>query len=801
MVYLFGVTGDGSPFLVRDRRAVPYFYVDAAETRRAASLGARRIEPSDRISLGGTPVARVEVDLPRNTPPLRDRLADAGIACYEADVRFALRYLIDRGVRGAVTFEGDGRREEGFAGEVFDDPRQLGPAPPGEPAPRLRVLSFDIETDPRAQRLLSIALWGCGTAEVMLLTRSGQTCPPDATPFAQQGEMIAAFCRRVRELDPDVLTGWSVEDFDLSVLDRLAHRHGVGEGVAGGPSGGLELGRAPGAMTLRPLARGGGVVASIPGRLVLDGPRLLRGSFVRMDSYALDAVAREVLGEGKTVSGGDRAGEILRLFESDRPALVRYNLTDARLALEVLEKLELVELAVERSLLTGLPADRVAGSIAAFDMLYLTELGRRKIVAPTVRLAAEMARAEGGGTIEATGGGHVLDPAAGLWDRVVVLDFKSLYPSLIRTFNIDPLGYVPRPQDRPDGDSGGRGGAGGEPPIVAPNGAAFSRRPGILPRLLDELFPRREAAKAAGDEVKSHAIKILMNSFFGVLGTPSCRFFNPKVANAITSLGRELLVWTQRRIERQHGYRVLYGDTDSLFVATGLDDSAAARRAGEELAAALDRELARHVADRWGVESHLELELERVYRRLFLPPARGGEGVSGSQAGARKRYAGLAEAADGSTRVVLTGLEAVRRDWTALARTLQRELYDRLFHDRPVEEFLRRTVADLRAGRRDPAELVYRKALRKAPEEYTSTTPPHVAAARKLPGRPPRVIRYVMTAAGPEPIALRGDDGGAPLDFEHYVDKQIRPIAEPILALLELDFAKVIGDDRQMELF
>jgi DNA polymerase-2 len=153
-------------------------------------------------------------------------------------------------------------------------------------------------------------------------------------------------------------------------------------------------------------------------------------------------------------------------------------------------------------------------------------------------------------------------------------------------------------------------------------------------------------------------------------------------------------------------------------------------------------------------------------------------------------------AKDGESRVVFTGLEVVRRDWTDLARRTQRELFERLFRDQPVEEYLADLVLRLRGGELDD-QLVYRKALRKEPEEYTSTTPPHVAAARKRSGRPRRRIAYVMTVAGPEPEDERVHD----LDHQHYVDRQLRPVAEPILAQLGLDFARVIGDDRQMDLF
>jgi DNA polymerase-2 len=138
----------------------------------------------------------------------------------------------------------------------------------------------------------------------------------------------------------------------------------------------------------------------------------------------------------------------------------------------------------------------------------------------------------------------------------------------------------------------------------------------------------------------------------------------------------------------------------------------------------------------------------------------------------------------------------VRRDWTRLAKRVQRELYERLFSDRRVDEDLRGVVQGLRDGRLDDA-LVYRKALRKELDAYTASTPPHVAAARKMTARPGRVIDYVITTAGPEPAS----EHRSPIDHEHYVQKQIRPVAEPVLTLLGLEFDRVIGDDVQLSLF
>ena len=755
MVQLYGRLEDGRAFLVRDRRPVPHFYVEAAQSARARELGAAPLTPAGRATLAGSPVVKVEVPLPGDTPALRERLRRAGVACHEADVRFAMRYLIDRGIRGSLRISGTGSEDAGV-GVVFEEPDVSAV----EWKPTVSVLSLDVETDPRGRRVLSIALHGCGVSEVLLLTPPGFTCPAGADAYADERALLAGFCRRVRKLDPDVLTGWNVVDFDLTVLVSAAARLRVP----------FELGRGPGDVRLRAAAiPGGRRQATVPGRVVLDGIQLLRGAFIRMEDYGLDAVARHVLGRGKTVAGPGRAHEVQRLFEQDRPALVEYNITDARLALDIVEKLRLVELAVERSLLTGMPLDRVASSIAAFDFLYLSELGRRGVVAPSV--------AAGAGPVEATGGGHVLDPLPGLYGNVIVLDFRSLYPTLIRTFQIDPTTLV-----RPEwGDV--------EPgAIVAPNGASFRRRRGVLTELLDRLMPQREAARVAGDEVKSHAIKILMNSFYGVLGTPACRFHDPRLANAITGFGRELLLWCKGRIEAG-GRRVLYGDTDSLFLESGEPTAEGARVLGERLAAGLTRELADHVAATWQVESRLELRFDRLFLKLCLPAVRHGT------AGARKRYAGLADTAGGA-RLVFTGLEAVRGDWTDLARGVQRALFERLFAGDPVDLYLREVVADLRAGRLDD-RLVYRKSMRKAAAAYTATTPPHVAAARKMSRRPGGRIAYVVTVSGPEPAAERR----SPIDYQHYLEKQVRAVSEPVLALLNLDFDGVIGSPRQLSLF
>jgi DNA polymerase-2 len=346
----------------------------------------------------------------------------------------------------------------------------------------------------------------------------------------------------------------------------------------------------------------------------------------------------------------------------------------------------------------------------------------------------------------------------GLHEHVLVFDFKSLYPSIMRTFNIDPLTFI-------QGEAHSR-----QEGIVAPNGAVFAREPGILPELLHGFFKHRAEARKQGQAAEAYSYKIIMNSFYGVLATDACRFADRKMSDGITTFGQKLLLWMKSYFT-QRGHKVLYGDTDSLFVA--VSDLAALPLGeilprGQKLCAEANEALATMLRKDYQVDSHMELEFEEYFRYFFLPADRQGEG---SRA---KNYAGLQWSEQGQS-LEIKGMEAVRSDWTRLAKQLQRDLLMMLFERQPPERMvahIRTLIRSLQAGRLDD-EIVYRKRIRKPLEAYTRTTPPHIKAARLLP-RTVRVVRYVMTEQGPQPLGFVK----APLDYEHYRIKQILPIVE-----------------------
>lgn len=749
-IHLHGVLESGEPCLIADDRVRPFFFVRAADRGRVESLApSATLEETDRRTFSGEPVVRVTTALPSEVPPLRQRLEAAGARCFEADVRFAYRYLIDRGLRGSFLVDGH-RERHGTTGWVYRNPRLQ----PCQWVPRLKVLSIDIETSPAADRIYALALHTADFRRVLLVSDR----PVDhAESLPSERALIRRFLGYLGALDPDVITGWNVVDFDLAVLARIARQHGVRFCIGRTEDEFEHRREASFAFESR---------AVVYGRLVLDGIALMRGAFLRLPDYRLETAAREFLGRGKLLAGPHRAHEIDRLYREDPQALVAYNLEDARLVSDILERTGLVDLAIQRSLLTGMPLDRVGAAVASVDSLYLSALATRGLVAPSV----------GGAAAESPIlGGHVIDPEPGLYRNILVFDFKSLYPSILRTFNLDPLTLA-------------RSGNGDL--LVAPNGARFRRDVrGVFPELVERLAAEREEARRAGHTVKANAIKILMNSLYGVLGSAASRLFSPEVANAVTHFGRELICFAADAA-RGRGFRVIYGDTDSLFVDSATPDPQAALAVAEELRAGVGAAVAAMVRQRYGCESFLELEFEKLYRRFFLPEGRGGKTAS------KKRYAGLLVDAGGAERIEFVGLEAVRRDWTELSKKFQRELLDLVFHDRPVEPFVRDFVARLRAGQLDDA-LVYRKALRKELNGYTRTTPQHVQAARKQHEFSGHLVEYVITRNGPEPV---GEESSA-YDYSHYIEHQIKPVAESILGFIGADFSTLVGAPKQLKLF
>ncbi|MBW8889991.1 MAG: DNA polymerase II [Fibrobacteres bacterium] len=754
--------------------------------------------PLELKTLRGSPVDALYFASTGDLARARRQAEAMGVAAYEADVSATARHLMERGVRGGVRFLDPPVSEQSGLLD-FRDGRVEGSDFTLDP----RLLSLDVECTPQGG-LFSISLYAEGAsplARVLMLDprhAAGVFVPQGAAPsegessrtfsepagyfaYPDERSLLSAFLEQVRATDPDIFIGWNVINFDLRYLAGRCERAGMKLGL--GVDGPVDLIEPEGAGGYGRF--GSNWLARVPGRAVLDGINMLKAAFIPLEGYSLNAAAGELLGERKAIEleGDEKMAEIERRFREDKQALARYNLLDSVLVHRIFRKMSLAQLAVRKTQLTGLALDRMGGSVAALDFLYLPLLHRKGFVADS---------SNRGGGEESVPGGLVLDGEAGIHRNVLVLDFKSLYPSLIRTFLIDPLAAA----------AGQHGWAEGNGPVTwiqGPAGPRFAKEWAILPGIIEHLMEVREAAKRDKDASLSQAVKIIMNSFYGVLGNPGCRFFHPDLAGAITRNGQWVLLESKRWLEGR-GHRVLYGDTDSLFVhapeAEGLDGL---KETGARLASELNAHLEADLRARFGAESKLTIQFDKIFLRFFLPSLRK------EDRGSKKRYAGLLA----SGALHFTGLESARSDWTRLAKDFQAALLAQVFRQEslddpgPLMALARDWNHRLFAGEFDD-RLVYSKGLSKDPEEYQGTAPPHVRAARALAadrkrsGREGRIIRYLMTLEGPEPVQMRS---GARPDYRHYAEKQLAPIADMVLRFYGSDFARATAEAAQLDLF
>lgn len=676
-------------------------------------------------------------------------LQEKHIKLFESDIRAEDRFLMERRINGGIYVEGKSLREGNL--NVFYNPKIK--SSPYRPS--LKSLSFDIETgtDLTVYSISFHLTSGEEEEKLVLMRGEAREGAPSWMKYSRDEKtLILDFIDSLEKYDPDLIIGWHVIGFDLKFLETRSVFYGIP----------LKIGR--GFKNIRIHEKRSGLFsAEIEGRLVIDGPQTLRTAFYKFENYRLETVAQELLGRGKDITPEkDKVAEIERRFAEDKEALAFYNLEDSVLVTEIFNKTAIIDQLITRSLITGLPVDKVNMSVAAFDHFMLPLIHRKGYVAPDtsdIQLGDHAA------------GGYVFTSDPGLYGHVVVMDFKSLYPTIMRTFFIDPLSRL-----KSDFDT-----------VHTPVGIDFSRTHHVLPEFLEELMDKRALAKRENDQNLSQAVKILMNSFYGVMGTTGCRFYHSDLPTAITGTGQWVLK-TCASYLRGLGYQVIYGDTDSVFISLKETEFKDPSLAGQVLEKDINSYFSKLLLNDYEVESKLEIEFEKHYSKFFLPPMRY------SKDGARKRYAGLLD----NGEIEFKGLETVRSDWTPLAKKFQKQLFRRFFNEEELNQWIRDFVEQLKNGQMDD-QLIYKKRLSRIASEYVKNRPPHVKAALKLdPGGMKRLkeISYIMTATGPVPVELFHGD----VDYNHYIEKQIRPIADGVLFAAGEDFDSII-EGRQLDLF
>ncbi len=846
LVQLFGTTPKGWSVTCRVAGFRPYFYAGVEENLRSSALEdllaqGLEVEEVERflpIGFQTTPQKMLKITThdPKEVRSLRERAKEVtGIkAVYETDILFKNRFLIDRSLGGMGWVEApipEWTTGGGAANAASALPpihvEALHPVSHETNAP-LRFMSFDIEClpdqgeMPKAEKspviLISMAFEPKyqGNKDLVLVGKNID-CPRSDTRACQdEYDLLAQFVSIVRDYNPDILAGYNSNEFDFPYLQERCRQNHVE----------ARVGRDNNSWYIRKIVNRTDV--SITGRVVVDLLPIIRSSY-SLKQYTLRNAAAELLRMEKYDVDPK---EIEALWAESGEGLSRfisYSRRDAVLALHMLLDLRLMDkyIALSRasgSLLQDVVNGGQSGMVENLLMRRFRERGRVVPPKPDADVSDER-------YVENEGlkGGAVLVPEKGLVEDVVILDYKSLYPTIMMAHNLCYTTVLTPGSPEVDSDCVAKIGR-GESIITAPSGGRFVSpqvSPGIMPAVLRELLDERTATKnlmkKAGEnerrflDAKQNAMKILLNSFYGYSGYARARLYSLALANAVTSFGRENILRTQKIIdeigsayvidgevvfkdalpfgkaaEKCFDLFVVYGDTDSVFVRL--------RPAGPgtgaitlEDAELIGRKIAETVTT--SLPAPMELIFEAFARRgIFL---------------AKKRYALwiFEQAGDGwKDKIKVRGMETVRRDWCGLTSKTLKTCLELVLKEGKVEEavehvrsvVLRLQNLDLSLDPSFLEDLTLTRRYTKSSDSYKNKQP-HIQLVEKIrerggtvPGVGDRVPFVIVQGKrgkkNKELFVNRAEDPiyvlekNLPLDTEYYVEKQILP---PVLRIFE----------------
>ncbi|WMW21513.1 DNA-directed DNA polymerase [Methanolobus mangrovi] len=850
VIRLFGRAEDGKSVCCFVPGFEPYFFINAeGELDKLSTMLTEQFDVIKKVEivpkfepigfqLSRKPMLRVTTMEPRNVPEIRDDvLTLPGVKeVYETDILFRNRFLIDKGLHGmgwvSVEPVSDSPYssekiycDSVFTADSFEEIEKLSIAP-------LKYFSFDIEclplegsmpvpeSSPVIMISMSFSPAFKGHDTIVVVAKKVEGTGDDVECFDSETLMLNRFFEIFQEYDADVISGYNINGFDIPyIADRVTILSGSGDNVRS------TVGRDGRILSYRKI--GNRTMVSIPGRVVVDALPLIRSQY-SLKRYTLRNVAKELLDREKLDVAPSEMEEYWNDSGEKLLKFIDYARRDSELAMELFLKLQLLDKHIAIAQVSGSLLQEVVdgGQTSMVDNLLLREYGKQDRVIPpkpSDELVAMRNRSS-----EGLKGGEVLDPKRGLLENVVILDYKSLYPTIMMAHNLCYTTVVE--QDRPDAET-----------IKPPSGGEFvpaEVSKGIMPSILESLLQRRVETKkkmknAASDseyrvlDATQLALKILLNSFYGYSGYTRARLYSMALANAVTSFGRNNILNTRALIngtiskvilrdgsayfteelssinadDTIVSLSVVYGDTDSVFVQCSSKKEVSLDDAG-----LVGTKIAAMVSD--SLPDPMELEFESIAKRaLFI---------------AKKRYAiwVFEPSGDGwKEDIKVKGMETVRRDWCELtSKTLNTvlglvlkdgDVDGAVSHVRSVVDGVRNI--DVRKDSEIIEDLTMTRMFSKKAASYKNKQP-HLTVAEKIErrtGSPPPVgerIPFVIVA-GKGLFVNRAEDpeyvreNNIPIDVDYYIKKQLLPPVERILGVFGVDMANLDYDSRQMGLF
>lgn len=639
----------------------------------------------------------------------------------------------------------------------------------------LKVVVIDIETmspryapDPSVDSIKLIGIYdGNNYYSLFWGEESG-----NGMKFKNEYEMLVEFNKLIKNLDPDVIVGYNSNNFDLYFLYERAKKLNV-EFNFGWDGSGIMMSK----------KREEDKKYKFFGIQHIDLYEFIVNLFsgqLRSETYTLDEVAKEILGYGKIEMNEEKLEEMK--LKGNLQELIDYNKRDLEITYKLYKYYE--NIIIEISRVVGMNLYEVSNS--TYGILvenYLIKKAREynQIIPnrPKPEEVEERRR-------YSYPGAFVLEPKPGLYKNIMVLDFRSLYPSIIIRYNVslDKL-KCNHEECKENGIE-----------IETSLGKSYvwfcKKEKGFISSVLENIFKERTELKKKlktlnpGSEeykeidAKQYALKILSNSIYGYYAFIQSRWYCLECAAAITAFGRRHI---REVIEKtkEKGFEAIYGDTDSVFILVKSKED------GLKFLEEINNSLPKPI----------ELELEDFYVSGIFVPKRSEE------KGAKKKYALLSE----SGNIKLRGFEVVRRDWSPIAKEVQENTIKlALMGDKSkIISYLREVINNIKAKKYPIEYFIIREQLRKDTKEY-EVMAPHVVAAKKYEKlgykvRKGFIVEYIICKGGnkvSDKVKLLQECKNNEYDEEYYIDKQVFPAIESILKALGITREQIISGQRDI---
>ena len=798
VVRIFGKTKTGETVCVFYDKFLPYFYLYGEEEkypniteRILRQFPKLKIEIVERrlpiLYQPPVKVLKIIGDNPARTPEIREYCKRFGMP-YEADILFKYRFLADFGLKGMgwIKVEGKFIKTSTVKCKAFDA-KKIEPIEVMKNAP-LKCMALDIECLPEEERIptaekdsiivisMAFSPQYKGKDSLVLLTKSARQ--KDAVSCSEEKEMLKRFKDILEEYDPDIICGHNINGFDLPFIIKRMEVLNITK----------DLGRSEKSAMARKLQYS--YIPNICGRTVVDTFEIYkRDPWVKFKRYDLNTISKALLGIEKVDLGGNYFKKLNEAWNGNGlNKFIDYARRDAELVLRLVIERSLLDKFFEISKISGvLLQDSLGGQSQRHEVKLLGEFVKRNIIMPCKPQSLDERLREHG-----LKGALVLEPEAGFHEWVICLDFTSMYPSLIRAFNICTTTFLKNGEDVEHFDTPY------STKFVKPN--VFK---GIIPSVVDEYLNARVAVKKQQRietdkeskrilRAKNLALKDLSNSLYGYTGYARSRLYVMEIANTITALGRDTITRTKKLIEENYPVKVIYADTDSVFIKSDKRDLDECEKFGSEISAFISKQL-------YG----LELKFEKIYKTFLIE--------------AKKRYAGWAfEKENGNwvDRIDMKGIETVRRDWCSLVSHVTHDALNIILREKDTNKaskYVRNIINDLATGKIPLEKLSITKGVTKSVDKYDGIQP-HVELAKKLMKRDRtrtvigERLEYVIIK-GNQLLSKRAEDPayvrekGLQIDPEYYIYNQLLPPLERIFEVCGISSSELIEGVKQKSLF